>query len=48
MKIHGDCPNCKEKVSIDIDKLEIKSPKTLENASTETQTQLYWILFLVL
>jgi len=37
MKIHGDCPNCKEKVTIDIDKLEIKSPKNLENASAETQ-----------
>jgi len=37
MKIHGDCPNCKEKVVIDIDKLEVKTPKTLENASTEKQ-----------
>ena len=36
MKINGDCPNCKEKVSIDIDKLEIKAPKELQNASTET------------
>jgi len=40
MKIHGDCPNCKEKVTIDIDKLEVKTPKTLDNASTEGQTQL--------
>jgi len=40
MKIHGDCPNCKEKVVIDIDKLEVKTPKTLENSTTETQTQL--------
>jgi len=37
MKIHGDCPNCKEKVSIDIDKLEVKAPKPLENASTESK-----------
>ena len=37
MKISGDCPNCKEKVSIDIDKLEIKAPKELQNASTETK-----------
>ena len=36
MKISGDCPNCKEKVSIDIDKLEMKAPKELQNASTET------------
>ena len=36
MKINGDCPNCKEKVSIDIEKLEIKTPKELLNASTET------------
>ena len=36
MKINGDCPNCKEKVSIDIDKLEIKAHKELQNASTET------------
>ena len=36
MKINGDCPNCKEKVSIDIDKLEIKAPKELQNPSTET------------
>jgi len=40
MKIHGDCPNCKEKVTIDIDKLEMKTPKTLENASTDGQTQI--------
>lgn len=40
MKIHGDCPNCKEKVSIDIDKLEIKAPKSLENANTESQVQI--------
>lgn len=40
MKIHGNCPNCKEKVAIDIDKLEVKTPNTLENASTEGQTQL--------
>ena len=37
MKISGDCPNCKEKVSIDIDKLEMKAPKELQNASTETK-----------
>ena len=37
MKISGDCPNCKEKVSIDIDKLEMKAPKELQNPSTETQ-----------
>ena len=36
MKINGDCPNCKEKVSIDIEKLEIKTTKELQNASTET------------
>ncbi len=40
MKIHGDCPNCKEKVVIDIDKLEVKTPKTLDNASAEGQTQI--------
>jgi len=40
LKINGDCPNCKEKVSIDIDKLEVTSPKTLENASTERQKQI--------
>ena len=40
MKIHGNCPNCKEKVAIDIDKLEIKTPKTLENASAEGLTQI--------
>jgi len=40
MKISGDCPNCKEKVSIDIDKLEVKAPKNLENASTESQAQI--------
>ena len=37
MKLHGDCPNCKEKVTIDIDKLEIKQPKELENVSAETK-----------
>ena len=40
MKIQGDCPNCKEKVSIDIDKLEIKTPKLLTNATAEAQTQI--------
>lgn len=40
MKITGDCPNCKEKVSIDIDKLEVKAPKTLDNPTTDNQTQL--------
>jgi len=40
MKIHGDCPNCKEKVVIDIDKLEVKTPKPLENANTESQVQI--------
>jgi len=39
MKIHGDCPNCKEKVTIDIDKLQVTTPKTLENASAEGVTQ---------
>jgi len=39
LKIQGDCPNCKEKVSIDIDKLEVKTPKTLGNASAEGQQQ---------
>ena len=36
MKITGDCPNCKKEVSIDIDKLDIKPPATLEvqNATT--------------
>jgi len=38
LKIHGDCPNCKEKVTIDIDKLEMKTPKTLDNPITEGQT----------
>ena len=37
MKLHGDCPNCKEKVTIDIDKLEVKQPKELENVSAETK-----------
>ena len=37
MKITGDCPSCNEKVSIDIDKLEMKAPKELQNASTETK-----------
>jgi len=37
MKINGDCPHCKEKVSIDIDKLEVKQPKGLTNANAETQ-----------
>ena len=37
MKIDGDCPHCKEKVSIDIDKLEVKQPKPLDNASSQTQ-----------
>ena len=37
MKINGDCPHCKEKVAIDIDKLEVKQPKTLEHASSESQ-----------
>jgi len=40
MKITGDCPNCKEKVSIDIDKLEVKAPKTLDSPTTDGQTQL--------
>ena len=33
MKITGDCPHCKDKIEIDIDKLEIKAPKPLENSS---------------
>lgn len=37
MKITGDCPNCKEKVAIDIDKLEVKQPKELENTTSEGQ-----------
>ena len=39
MKITGDCPNCKKEVSIDIEKLEVKQPKTkdIENASTTGQ-----------
>jgi len=40
MKIHGDCPNCKEKVTIDIDKLEVKTPKALDNPTSEGQTQI--------
>jgi len=40
LKIHGDCPNCKEPVTIDIDKLEVKSPKQLENASADGQKQI--------
>ena len=37
MKINGDCPHCKEKVEIDIDKLEVKQPKALDNASSTSQ-----------
>jgi len=37
MKLHGDCPNCKEKVTIDIDKIKMTTPKELENVSTETK-----------
>ena len=40
MKIHGYCTNCKEKVTIDIEKLEMKMTKTLENASTDGQSQI--------
>ena len=39
MKIHGDCPNCKEKVSFDIDKLEVKAPK-VDIATTDFTSQL--------
>ena len=38
MKITGDCPHCKDKIEIDIDKLEVKTP-TMDNASTTGTTQ---------
>ena len=42
MKIHGDCPNCKKEIAIDIDKLEMKQqkPKEVENPSSEQATVL--------
>lgn len=41
MNIEGNCPHCKKDVSIDIDKLEVKTEAKplLSNASTLVQTQ---------
>ena len=39
MKLHRDCPNCKEKVTIDLDKAtKVIEPKQLENQTRESQT----------
>jgi len=41
MKLHGDCPNCKEKVTFDLEKeIKVKQPQALENQSTEQSQQL--------
>lgn len=40
MKLNGDCPHCKEKVSFDFDNIEMKQPKTLENSSADAPQQL--------
>jgi len=40
LKLHGDCPNCKEKVTFDLEKeMKIKEPKALENQTKEGLTQ---------
>ena len=41
MKLHGDCPNCKEKVTFDLEKeIKVKQPQALDNQSTEQTQQL--------
>jgi len=38
MKLHGDCPNCKEKITFDLDKeTKVIEPKELQNQTRETQ-----------